>query len=86
MMNSPGVVLTIGLVLAREAGVKDVAVDEAIERSAKLLRFYTGKGSIPYGDHAPWMEGHEDNGKCGMAAVLFNSLGEVPRVPSSSRG
>jgi hypothetical protein len=77
MMNSPGVVLTISLVLAREAGVKDVVVDQAIERSAKLLRFYVGKGSIPYGDHAPWMEGHEDNGKCGMAAVLFNSLGEA---------
>ena len=77
MMNSPGVVLTIGLVLAREAGVKDIVVDSAIERSAKLLRFYIGKGAIPYGDHSPWMEGHEDNGKCGMAAVLFNSLGEA---------
>lgn len=77
MMNSPGVVLTIGLVLAREAGVKDAEVSVAIERSAKLLRFYTGKGAIPYGDHSPWMEGHEDNGKCGMAAVLFNALGEA---------
>lgn len=85
MMNSPGVVLTIGLVLAREAGVKDVAVDQAIERSAKLLRFYTGKGSIPYGDHSPWMEGHEDNGKCGMAAVLFNSLGEAKSAEFFSR-
>lgn len=77
MMNSPGVVLTIGLVLAREAGVRDVVVDNAIERSAKLLRFFIGKGSIPYGDHSPWMEGHEDNGKCGMGAILFNSLGEA---------
>lgn len=77
MMNSPGVVLTISLALAREAGVKDAALDEAIERSAKLLRFYTGKGSIPYGDHHPWTEGHEDNGKCGMGAVLFNTLGEA---------
>lgn len=76
MMNSPGVPLTISLVLAREAGVKDPAVDLAIERSAKLLRFYIGKGAIPYGDHHPWIEGHEDNGKCGMAAVLFNLLGE----------
>ncbi|MCU0702623.1 MAG: DUF6288 domain-containing protein [Fimbriiglobus sp.] len=58
MMNSPGVVLTIGLVLAREAGVKDADVSAAIERSAKLLRFYTGKGAIPYGDHSPWVEGH----------------------------
>ncbi len=44
MMNSPGLPLTISLVLAREAGVKDAAVDLAIERSAKLLRFYIGKG------------------------------------------
>ncbi len=76
MMNSPGVPLTISLVLAREAGVKDAAVDRAIERSARLLRFYIGKGAIPYGDHAPWTETHEDNGKCGMTAVLFNLLGE----------
>lgn len=76
MMNSPGVPLTISLVLARQAGVQDAAVDEAIERSAKLLRFYIDKGAIPYGDHHPWIENHEDNGKCGMAAVLFSLLGE----------
>ncbi|MBX3744846.1 MAG: HEAT repeat domain-containing protein [Verrucomicrobiae bacterium] len=76
MMNSPGVPLTIGLVLAREAGVKDPEVGRAIELSARLLRFYIGKGAIPYGDHHPWIENHEDNGKCGMAAVLFNLLGE----------
>ncbi len=76
MMNSPGVPLTTALVLARTAGVKDAAVDRAIERSARLLRFYIGKGAIPYGDHAPWTETHEDNGKCGMTAVLFNLLGE----------
>ncbi len=77
MMNSPGVPLTISLVMARAAGVKDPAVDLAIERSARLLRFYIGKGAIPYGDHHPWTETHEDNGKCGMTAVLFNQLGEA---------
>ena len=76
MMNSPGVPLTISLVLAREAGVKDPEVARAIELSARLLRFYIGKGAIPYGDHHPWTETHEDNGKCGMTAVLFNLLGE----------
>ncbi len=85
MMNSPGLVLTTGLVLAREAGVKDVEVATAIERSAKFLRFYIGKGAIPYGDHSPWMEGHEDNGKCGMAAVLFNALGEAKGAEFFSR-
>jgi hypothetical protein len=76
MMNSPGVPLTISLVMARSAGVNDPKVSLAIERSARLLRFYVGKGCVPYGDHAPWMETHEDNGKCGMAAVLFNLMDE----------
>jgi hypothetical protein len=76
MMNSPGLPLTIGLILARNAGVKEPAIDQAIELSARLMRFYIGKGAIPYGDHHPWIETHEDNGKCGMAAVLFNLLGE----------
>ena len=85
MMNSPGLPLTISLVMARAAGVQDPAVDLAIERSAKLLRFYTGKGAIPYGDHHPWIENHEDNGKCGMAAVLFNLLGEARGAEFFSR-
>ena len=77
MMNSPGLPLTIGLVMAHGAGVDDKEVANAIELSAKLLRFYTGKGAVPYGDHDAWIETHEDNGKCGMAAVLFNLLGEA---------
>jgi len=75
MMNSPGAVLTIGLILAREAGVKDPEVATAIQRSVTLLQFYIGKGSVPYGDHEPLMQLHEDNGKNGMAAVLFDQLG-----------
>jgi hypothetical protein len=85
MMNSPGIPLTIGLVMARTAGVKDPAVDLAIERSARLLRFYIGKGAIPYGDHHPWIENHEDNGKCGMVSVLFNLLGETKGAEFFSR-
>lgn len=85
MMNAPGVTLTLSLVLARDAGVKDPALDLAIERSAKLLRFYVGKGSIPYGDHAPWTETHDDNGKNGMAAVLFNLLDETSAAEYFSR-
>ena len=85
MMNSPGVPLTISLVMAREAGVKDPEVARAIELSARLLRFYIGKGAIPYGDHHPWIENHDDNGKCGMAAVLFNLLGEAKGAEFFSR-
>ena len=85
MMNSPGLPLTISLVMAREAGVKDPELAHAIELSARLLRFYIGKGAIPYGDHHPWIENHDDNGKCGMAAVLFNLLGEAEGAEFFSR-
>ncbi|MEO0478389.1 MAG: DUF6288 domain-containing protein [Planctomycetota bacterium] len=77
MMNAPGLPLTIGLVLARAAGVDDPKIDNAIDKSVALLRFYVGKGAVPYGDHHPWIETHEDNGKCGMAAVLFDLLGDT---------
>ena len=85
MMNAPGLPLTISLVLARQAGVQDPEVARAIELSARLLRFYIGKGAVPYGDHHPWIETHEDNGKCGMAAVLFNLLGEPDGAEFFSR-
>jgi hypothetical protein len=85
MMNSPGISLTTGLILARKAGVRDPKLDIAIENSAKLIRFYIGKGAVPYGDHHPWTQTHEDNGKCGMAAVMFNQLGETKAAEYFSR-
>jgi len=85
MMNAPGLPLTISLVLAREAGVDDPQVEEAIEKSMRLMRFYVGKGAVPYGDHHPWIETHEDNGKCGMASVLFNLRGEAEGAEFFSR-
>lgn len=85
MMNSPGIPLTTSLVMARAAGVDDPEIAIAIERSARLLRFYIGKGAIPYGDHHPWIQTHEDNGKCGMAAVLFNLLDESEGAEFFSR-
>jgi HEAT repeat protein len=74
-MNAPGLSLTIGMVLAREAGVKDPALDRAIAKSAAFLRWYVNKGAVPYGDHQPF-PAHEDNGKCSAAAALFDLLGD----------
>ncbi len=85
MINSAGIPLTIGLVLAQKAGVDDPIVSRAVKRSTQLLGFYAGKGAVPYGDHRPWIECHEDNGKCGMAAVLFDLLDDGPRSSFFSR-
>ena len=85
MMNAPGLPLTVSLILAREAGIDHPEVDEAIEKSARLMRFYVGKGSVPYGDHDPWIETHDDNGKNGVAAVMFNLLGDAEATEYFSR-
>jgi hypothetical protein len=85
MMNAPGIPLTSGLILAYKAGATDTDISKAIENSAKLLRFYIGKGAVPYGDHQPWYQTHEDNGKCGMAAVLFHLKGEPTGAEFFSR-
>jgi hypothetical protein len=74
-MNQPGLSLTIGMVLAREAGVKEPELDRAIARAAGFLRWFVNKGAVPYGDHLPF-PAHEDNGKCSAAAVLFDLLGD----------
>lgn len=73
-MHQPGLPLTISMVLARKAGVKDAALDAAIVKGVRFIGFYIGKGSIPYGDHHPWIQGHDDNGKNGAGAVLFDLL------------
>jgi hypothetical protein len=85
MMNAAGLPLTIGLDLARRAGVEDEEVRVAIERSAKFLRFYINKGAITYGDMSPWIGSHATNGKNGMAALLFNQLGEKEGAKFFSR-
>ncbi|MHC5024724.1 MAG: DUF6288 domain-containing protein [Planctomycetota bacterium] len=85
MMNAPGLPLTVSLILAREAGVDDPELDDAIERSARLIRFYVGKGSVPYGDHHPWIETHDDNGKNGIAALMFHLLDDAEAAEYFSR-
>ena len=85
MMNAPGLPLTISMVLARKAGVENPELDEAIEKSARLMRFYVGKGSVPYGDHHPWIQTHDDNGKNGAAAILFNLLADAEAAEYFSR-
>jgi hypothetical protein len=74
-MNLPALPLTISMVLARQAGINEPDLDRAIAKSAGFLRWYVNKGAIPYGDHEPW-PGHEDNGKCSIATILYDLLGD----------
>jgi hypothetical protein len=74
-INAVGLVALVGLNLARECNLPNpktrAAIDAGIERANRFFSSYTGRGSIPYGEHSPW-QGHHANGKNGTAAVAFS--------------
>ena len=74
-LNSAGLICHMSLVLTHKCGVNNDEINTAIEKANKFIGFYTGKGSIPYGDHFPSSDRHDDNGKNSMAAVLFDLQG-----------
>lgn len=76
-INSVSVPLAISLVLARECGIDDPAVDLAIDRSAAYFRRHVDVGAIPYGDTpANRQYGHDDNGKNSAAAIFYDLIGD----------
>jgi len=75
-VNSAGIPANMAIVMGKKALVEasqaiDPEIDPAIQRGADFFAWYANKGSIPYGEHAPWMGNHESNGKDPMCAVLF---------------
>jgi len=70
-MNSASVPCAISLMLAQKCGIEEVAIDKAVVRSLNFYRWYTDKGTVPYGDHPP-ADCHDNNGKTAMTAVLFD--------------
>ena len=76
MMNVVGLPICTSLILAKKAGAKNLGLDETIRKTTRMFRFYVGKGSIGYSDGSLWTQTHDDNGKNGIAAVMFNIFGD----------
>lgn len=74
-MNAVSITMTIALRLAQQCGVDHPEVRQAVQRSHDFLRFFVDRGTIPYGDHEPHQDKHENNGKNSQVAVLFDLLG-----------
>ena len=77
-VNMAGLPANLAIVLAKKCGVKHPEVDQAIIRAAGFHGYFTDKGAIPYGEHAPWPY-HENNGKNSIAAVMFAAIGNKPK-------
>ena len=74
-MNSCSVPCAMSLMLAQKCGIQRKAIDDAVVRSLNFYRWYTDKGTVPYGDHPP-SDCFDNNGKSAMTAVLFDLAGE----------
>ncbi|MEI6605174.1 MAG: DUF6288 domain-containing protein [Verrucomicrobiota bacterium] len=75
-VNQAGLPANIAIVMGKKALVAaaqpiDPEIDPAIQRGSDFFAFYVNKGPIPYGEHAPYMQGHASNGKDALCAVLF---------------
>lgn len=53
-VNAAGLVGNLAIVLGRRCGIDDPEVEAAVERASRFAAYYVDKGSIPYGEHAPW--------------------------------
>ena len=73
-VNSAALPALLGLVLARECGIDRPELEPAIHRGATFFAYYAGKGVIPYGEQAPYLKSHENNGKMGLAALVMRRL------------
>lgn len=71
VVNTPGLFCFLGLLLARECGLTNPELGPAIERTSRFFAYYAGRGAVPYGEHEPYWQGHENNGKSGLAALCF---------------
>ena len=77
-VNMAGLPASLAIVLAKNCGVKHPEIDQAITRTAGFFGYFTDKGAIPYGEHAPWPY-HENNGKNSITAVMFAAIGNKPK-------
>lgn len=74
-MNQVSLVCGIGLLLSKKCGVENQYVNRALDLCLDFFKYYTDKGSIPYGEHSPREDSFDPNGRISVAAVLYDLAG-----------
>ncbi|MBL8895997.1 MAG: DUF2341 domain-containing protein [Planctomycetes bacterium] len=77
-VNQAGFTCWLSLILAQRCGLGEAAgvVQIAIDRGERFCKSFAERGSVPYGDHAPYIFVHDNNGKNGEAALALDLLGD----------
>ncbi len=84
-VNQCSISAMLSLGLARKCGVTSESIERAVDRAAVFFRYYIDKGAIPYGDHSPYLDTHDNNGVCSSAAVFFDLVDDEKGVQFFSR-
>ena len=74
-VNAVGLPCLMTLALAKESGLK--VNPENYDRARQFFRRYANIGSIPYGDHDPWIKNYADNGKNAAASIAMSLTGDA---------
>jgi len=83
-VNASGLPCFVSIILALKCGIEEPELLPAIDRANRFFGYYSGKGSIPYGEHRPGPV-HDDNGKSSMTAVAFTLEGRKPEAQFFSK-
>jgi len=75
-INQPSLTCLLGLLLACNCGVEEPGVKQAIEKAHAFFASFTGKGELPYGVHNPMTGQFNNNGKCGLVALVMSVYGD----------
>lgn len=78
-LNAAGNRCFMLLALAKNIGIEDPVIDEAIERSSRFFGSYYEKGAIPYGHHGA-AASDDSNGKNVGVGFAFKLLGDMERA------
>ena len=75
-INQAALSMMTGLLLAQKVGVEHPALTDAIRRGKRFFDFFVDHGAVTYGDHWAVYNGFDNNGSSGIAAVMYQFMGD----------
>jgi hypothetical protein len=77
-INQAALSMMTGLLLAQKAGIKHPDITRAIAKGKRFFDFFVDHGAISYGDHWAIYDSFDNNGTSGLAAVMYQFMGDNP--------
>lgn len=77
-INQAALSMMTGLLLAQKAGIEHPEITRAITMGKRFFDFFVDHGAITYGDHWAVYNNFDNNGSSGLAAIMYQLMGNNP--------